>query len=253
MEFFINIYQLFLYQPIFNALILLTEIVPGKDFGIAVILLTLVVRFASYPLGAQAVRAQKRFADLQPKIKEIQAKFKDKKEEQTRAMLELYKTAKVNPFASFLPLLIQIPIFIVLYQIFSNGLDVEQFSRLYAFVPHPEVAEASLLGIVDLNERSFPIAILAGILQFFQLKQMNLQSKKKKKNDKPDFASMMQTQMPYIFPIIIVWIASTLPSAFGLYLITTTVFSIWQHWFITKREETKSQVSQVVDAKNVNT
>ena len=64
---------------------------------------------------------------------------------------------------------------------------------------------------------------------------------------------MMQTQMPYIFPVIIVWIASTLPSAFGLYLVTTTVFSIWQHWFISKREETKNQVSQVADAKNVNT
>lgn len=240
MDFFITIYQTFLYQPIFNALIWISQIIPGKDFGVAVILLTLVVRFASYPLGAQAVRAQKKFAEIQPKMKEIQEKFKGKREEQTKAMMELYKTAKVNPFASFLPLLIQIPIFIVLYQIFANGLQAEQFANLYPFVPEPKTIDASFLGLIDLNARSFPIAILAGILQFFQLKQMNPKgSKKKKKGDKPDFASMMQTQMPYIFPILIVWIASSLPSAFGLYLVATTVFSIWQHWFIARKEDRK--------------
>jgi len=240
MDFFIGIYDLFLKQPIFNALILLVQIVPGKDFGIAVILLTFIVRFASYPLGAKAVHSQKKFAELQPKIKELQKKYKDKKQEQSKAMLELYREAKVNPLASFLPILIQLPIFIVLFQIFSNGLHADQFSVLYSFVSVPESINTSFLGILDLNERSLVIAVLAGVLQFVQLKQaVPKDKKKKKKDDKPDIAHLMQTQMPYIFPALIIWIASSLPSAFGLYLIATTVFSIWQHWFITKQDKAK--------------
>lgn len=235
MDFFVQIYQLFLYQPIFNALVLLAQGLPGKDFGVAVITLTFLIRMVSYPLGAQAVRAQKKFAELQPKIKEIQEKFKNKKEEQTKAILELYKTAQVNPFTSFLPILIQLPVFIVLYQIFAKGLQEEQLVRLYAFVPHPESLDPSFLGILNLNEQSFGIALLAGAFQFVQLKQAGT-SRKGSKKGKGDFASAMQTQMPYIFPLLIVWIASTLPAAFGLYLIATTAFSIWQHWFITKKE-----------------
>ena len=100
MDFFINIYHLFLEQPFFNALIWLSEVLPGKDFGVAVIALTVLIRFASYPLGAKAIRAQKKFAAIQPKVKEIQEKFKGKREEQTKAILALYRTEKVNPFAS---------------------------------------------------------------------------------------------------------------------------------------------------------
>ena len=241
MDFFIGIYDLFLKQPIFNALILLVQVVPGKDFGIAVILLTFIIRFASYPLGAQGVRAQKKMAELQPKVKEVQEKYKDNKQEQTKAVMELYKAAKVNPFAMVLPILIQLPVFIVLYQIFSKGLQSEQFAYLYSFVAVPENISVSFLGIVDLNERSIPIALLAGALTFIQLKQATPKNKKKTKGDKPDIASMMQKQMPYIFPALIVWIASSLPSAFGLYLVATTVFTIWQHWFITKREQHAQQ------------
>jgi len=179
MDFFISIYQLFLYQPIFNALVVLSQGLPGKDFGVAVITLTFLIRMASYPLGAQAVRAQKKFAELQPKIKEIQEKFKNKKEEQTKAILQLYKTAKVNPLASFLPILIQLPIFIVLYQIFATGLHEDQLVRLYAFVPRPESLDPSFLGILNLNEKSFVIALLAGAFQFVQLKQASPPQEKK--------------------------------------------------------------------------
>ena len=155
--------------------------------------------------------------------------------------MELYKTAKVNPFAMILPMLVQLPVFIVLYQIFSKGLQPEQFEYLYSFVAAPVNISASFLGILDLNERSIPIALIAGALTFIQLKQATPKNKKKTKGDKPDVASMMQKQMPYIFPALIVWFASTLPSAFGLYLVATTVFTIWQHWFITKREQHAQQ------------
>ncbi|MEK7542337.1 MAG: YidC/Oxa1 family membrane protein insertase [Patescibacteria group bacterium] len=237
MDFFLGLYHLFLYQPIFNALVFLSQIIPGKDFGVAVILLTLGVRGISYPLGAQGVRAQKKLAEIQPKIREIQEKYKNKREEQTKAMLELYKAAKVNPFAMFLPMLIQFPIFIVLYQIFSHGIQPEQFSLLYPFVHAPQVIDPTFINFVNLNERSLPLAILSGVLQFVQFRQSGPAKPKRKKGEKPDMASMMQTQMMYIFPVVIVWIASSLPAAFALYWVSSTVFSLWQHWFISKKEK----------------
>lgn len=240
MEFFITLYNLFLFQPIFNTLIWLSQTVPGKDFGVAVILLTLIIRFASYPLGARAIRAQKKFAELQPKMKEIQEKFKGKGEEQRKAMAALFREAQVNPFASFAPFLIQIPIFIVLYHTFSNGVGSDQLSMLYPFVSAPEHIDTSFFGLVDLNERFFPLALGAGILQFLRLKQVEVKGKKEK-GKKRDFASTMQKQMVYILPVFIVWIASTLPSAFGLYITTTTVFDMWQHWFIARREKTAQE------------
>jgi YidC/Oxa1 family membrane protein insertase len=250
MEFFITIYHTFLFNPIFNGLIILAETIPGKDFGVAIIVLTIGIRFASYPLGAKAIKAQKKFADLQPKIKEIKDKFKDKKEEQTRAMLALYKEAKINPFSSFAPFLIQIPIFIVLYQIFSHGLDTEQFSILYSFVETPEHINTSFFGIIDLDDRSLPLALGVGVLQFLQLRQMQPSAKKKKekkqKDGKPDISSMMQTQMMYILPVVMAGVAATLPAAFGVYIATTTVFSIWQHWFISKRDKSEEEQSGAV-------
>ncbi len=247
MDFLLGLYQIFLYQPIFNALVFLSQTIPGKDFGVAVILLTLAVRGISYPLGAQAVRAQKKLAEIQPKIKEIQEKYKNKREEQTKAMLELYKTAKVNPFAMFVPLLIQLPIFIVLYQVFSHGIQADQLSQLYSFVHAPQIIDPVFVGLVNLNERSIPLAVLAGVLQFVQFKQSSPAKPKRKKGEKPDISSLMQTQMAYIFPVVIVWIASSMPAAFALYWVSSTVFSLWQYWFIAKR---KQHVEQSAIANN---
>jgi YidC/Oxa1 family membrane protein insertase len=122
---------------------------------------------------------------------------------------------------------------------FANGLDAERFSFLYSFVPAPEQLDTMFLGLFDLNAQFFPLAIVAGALQFLQLKQMQPKGEKKKKNKdgKPDISSIVQKQMMYFLPILIVWLAWTLPSAFGLYIATTTVFSMWQHWFISRKEK----------------
>ena len=141
MEFLINAFNLILYQPFFNALVLLYQYLPGRDFGIAVIFLTVLIRIIFYPLGIQAIRSQKALGELQPKIKEIQEKYKNDRERQTRAMMELYQKEKINPFSGCLPLLIQLPILIALYQVFWRGLRPEEMVHLYDFVPHPGVID----------------------------------------------------------------------------------------------------------------
>ena len=238
MGFLITLYNTVVYEPLFNVLVLLYQYIPGRDFGIAVIVFTLLIRLALYRVSAQAVTAQKKMAALQPKLKELQKKFKDNKQEQSKAVFELYRQEKVNPFSGIVPILIQLPIFFGLFQLFRQGFGPEQLQALYFFVPNPGQIEMSFLGLMNLAESSLVIAVLAGIFQFVQSKQaISPQKKGKGEKGKPDFASMMQTQMVYFFPLFTVFIVAQLPSAFGIYWIFTSIFTIWQHWHMTNKEK----------------
>ena len=172
MEFLTNFFYLALYKPLFNALVLLYLHLPGRDFGVAVIVLTLLTRIIFYPLGAQALKSQKQLSELQPKIKEVQEKYKNDKAAQGKFLMELYQKEKINPLSGCLPLLIQLPILIALYQVFWKGLEAKEMANLYSFVPHPGSIEPTFLGIINLSAPSFPLAILAGILQFIQTKMI---------------------------------------------------------------------------------
>ena len=125
MEFFIGIYNAILYKPLFNILVAFYEYLPGQDFGVAVIALTVFIKVVLYPLGTMSIRSQKNLSQLQPKIKEIQEKYKDDKEKQMKETMQLYKKEKVNPFSGCLPIIIQLPILIALYQVFWLGLQAE--------------------------------------------------------------------------------------------------------------------------------
>jgi YidC/Oxa1 family membrane protein insertase len=226
-------FNLILYQPLFNALVLLYEYLPGHDFGAAIIVLTLAIRIIFYPLANQAIRSQKAMSEIQPKIAEIQKKYKDNKEEQMKATMELYRQAKINPFSGCLPLLIQLPILIALYRVFWRGFQPEQISFLYSFIPHPGQINASFLGLINLDHPNIYMAFLAGALQFVQTKMTT--PKAQPKDSASQFGAMMQKQMLYFFPILTVFILWGLPSAIGLYWIATTVFSIVQQYFVFKK------------------
>lgn len=235
MDLLINAFNIILYQPLFNALVLLYEYLPGHDFGVAVIILTILIKLLFYPLGAQAIRSQKALSELQPKIKEIQEKYKTDREKQGKAMMELYQKEKINPFSGCLPLLIQLPILIALYQVFWRGFQPEQMTYLYSFVPQPGLINPTFFGIVNLAQPSFLLAIFAGIAQFIQTKMLTPKTPKSKSKDKTSqFSNMMQKQMLYFFPIFTAFILLKMPSAIGLYWIVTTIFSIIQQYFIIK-------------------
>jgi len=231
----ISAFNLILYQPLFNALILVYLYLPGHDFGIAIIILTLLIKFVLYPLGAQAIRSQKSLARLQPKMKELQDKFKNDKEQQTRAMMEFYKKEKINPFSGCLPLLIQLPILIGLYQVFWKGFNQAQMGFLYNFVHNPGQIDTTFLGMMDLAQASIILAVLTGITQFFQTKMITTKQKTPKKSS--DLSGMMQKQMLYFFPIFTVFILWRLPAAIALYWLTTTLFTIVQQWLILKKHD----------------
>ncbi|MEA3344068.1 MAG: YidC/Oxa1 family membrane protein insertase, partial [Patescibacteria group bacterium] len=227
-----------LYEPLFNALILLYKYIPGHDFGIAVIILTILIKFLFYPLGVNMIKSQKALSELQPKIKEIQEKYKNDKEKQVKETMDLYKKEKTNPFSGCLPLLIQFPVLIALFWVFKafeGGLGPEEFKSLYSFVSCSGI-NTTFLGIIDLVEPSIFIAILAGIGQFFQVKMTSMKATLTK-GKSSEFSNIMQKQMQYLLPGFTVFILFSLPSAIGLYWLVTTLFTILQQYFILKKSD----------------
>lgn len=223
-----------LYQPLFNALIFLYENISFYDFGIAIIILTILIRLILFPLFFKGAKDQAILQRLAPKIREIQKNHKHDKEKQTKAILEVYKEHKVNPFSNFLLILIQLPILIALYRVFLQGFSSEAVKDLYSFIPPPASIDHFFLGIIDLSKTNFIIAIVAALIQFLQSRLLV------PKNTKPfnelSTAEKMGQQMLFIGPLLTFFFLYflNLPSAIGIYWLTTSLFSVIQQLIINK-------------------
>lgn len=232
-----NIFTVLLYQPLFNLLILFYEYVPGRDFGVAVILLTVLIRLLLYPLMAESLRMQKVTAKIQPQMKEIQEKYKDDKEKQAMLIMQLWQENKINPFASILFLFIQIPILWTLYQVFFDGFKEGSLSLLYGFLPNPGTVNPMFLSTVNLSA-AFPwFAVIAAVLQYLQVKMMmppKAVETGKERSQSEQFAEMMRWQSIYIMPVFTALIFWNLPSALGLYWVVSNLFTIGQQYVILK-------------------
>src|SRR4051812_48183656 len=130
-----------LVQPIFNLLVTIYAFV--GDFGIAIIVLTILIRLALWPLVTRQLHSQKALQELQPELKRIKSEAKGDKQLEGKLTMELYKEREINPFASFLPLLIQLPIFFALFIVLRNIVKPGEIEKLaYDFVKQlPAVAD----------------------------------------------------------------------------------------------------------------
>ncbi len=233
-ETLIKFFTVLLYYPLFNILVFLYNYLPGHDFGIAIILLTIIIRIILYPVSVKALNSQKTLQALQPKIQEIQKKYKNNKEQLAKETLELYRKEKINPFSGLFLAIIQLPILIALYTVFWKGLNPSELANLYSFVSSPGQINAIFLAVIDLSKANFVLAVLAGITQFFQTKMLTPKNAPSHVNGL-DMSQIMQKQMVYFFPIITVFILMSLPSAIGLYWTVSGIFSIIQQYFILKK------------------
>ena len=221
-------------------LVFLYNIVPGKDFGISIILITLLLRIILIPLYKKQIESQQKMQELQPKIKALQEKTKGNKEQQTKQMLELYKEHKTNPFSGCLPLIVQLVFLIAIYQVLikisSNGLSIDT-SQLYSFVANPGQINQFFIHLVDLTKPSIVLAILAAIAQYFQTKMLMKQQPQIEKRDdsgKPDIAQMMSKQMLYLGPFMTLFIGIKFPAGLSLYWLVGTLFMLVQQIMIEK-------------------
>ncbi len=221
-----------LYKPLFNALIFLVWLMPGNNVGLAIIILTIIIRLLLLPSSIKATRQQKRMRDLAPEIQAIQKKYKGDKQKQSQEMMAFYKENKINPLGSCLPLLIQLPILIILYYVFINGLTMERFDLLYAFTPRPDTINTFFLGLDLAKPDRFILPVITGILQFIQSRQIMPPSNPQKGGQ--DMQAMISKQMMYLMPIFTVLIAGRLPAALPLYWAVTTLFAVVQQWWVFK-------------------
>ena len=157
--FLVNTFDVVLYKPLFNALVLIYNYLPWHDLGLAIITLTLAIRLILYPLSVKALNSQKTLQNLQPKIQEIQKKYKNDKEKQAKETFELYRKEKINPFSGFFLALVQLPILIALYRVFWLGFKPEELVNLYGFVFNPVHINTIFLGMTDLSKPNLIFAI----------------------------------------------------------------------------------------------
>ncbi len=232
-----DIFNVVLYKPLFNSLILIYNYIPGNDFGVAVIVLTIIIKTILIPLSVKSVKSQKSLQDLQPKLKEIQEKHKDDKEKQANEILKIYKTQKINPFSGIFLAFLQIPILLALYMVFNNGLKSSELVNLYSFVSNPISINFLFLNIIDLSKPNMLFALIAGAVQYLQTKMLLPKTKTKKNLSEAggDITKAIQFQTTYFLPIFTIIILLNLPSALGLYWTVSGLFSATQQHFILKK------------------
>lgn len=266
-----NIFELLVVQPLFNLLMLLYAVIPGGDFGLTIIIFTILMRLAIHPLVRKQLHQTKAMRKMQPELEEIKRQTKGNKQLQGIAMMELYKKHGVSPFRSIGILMIQLPIFLSLYiviQVFTlhaNELAKWTYDFLQGIGPiktiieNPSSLNLDLFGLVDLTKHAFAngnvswvlviLAIVAAVGQFFQSKQTMPQTNNRKirdilkeaaegkEADQAEVNSAIMAKMIYIFPFFMLFIMLSLPGAIALYYAVQTIVAVIQQHFILQEDE----------------
>ncbi len=254
--FITNIGYHFFYRPIFNVMLYLTSVLPGHNFGLGIILLTMLIRLILLVPNQKALRSQRAMTQIQPQLDEIRKKYKGNQEKISQETMLLWKEHKVNPVGGCLPLLIQMPILISLFYVVKSGFTPFQGDMIYSFLDTISLAnvETDFFGILDLQKVNIIwLPLIVGMLQFFQLKlsfsrrQKNQQrngkevidiTEEKEKNSSQavpeNTMQMMSKSMMYFMPVMMALMTASLPSGVGLYLGVSTLFGIGQQYFVNK-------------------
>ncbi len=235
-----SFFKVIFYQPLWNALVYLYNIVPGHDLGVAIILLTILLKIILYPFTIQSLRSQRAMQALQPKLEALKQQYKNDKEGLAKAMMELYQKEKVSPFSSCLPLLVQLPFLFALYQVLRDGFGSEAPKFLYSFVANPGPLDPHFFGL-DLGKPSYVLAVLAGLTQFWQTKLMQVKPPpraviKTEGAKDESMMAMMNKQMLYVMPIMTVVIAAGLPGGLALYWFVMSLLSAFQQKLFLRRK-----------------
>ncbi|HXF44235.1 MAG TPA: YidC/Oxa1 family membrane protein insertase [Candidatus Paceibacterota bacterium] len=215
-----EIFNTYLYEPLLAVLVFIYQNIAFHDLGVSIILLTFLVRLVLFPLFYKSAKDQSLMQRLQPHIQKIQLDHKDNKEQQARALMDLYKKHRLNPFSGFLLLLIQLPILIALYQIFLKEIGNNIFTA------------HDFLGILDLGSKSVLLAVVAALLQYL-LGKMTMGAQPKSERSGQMFFQMKM--MVYVAPAFTFVILLNFPAALGIYWSASTLFSLLQQVIINKK------------------
>lgn len=235
---FKSLFRTLIYVPMLNALVAALIYTPGHYLGIAVIILTIIIRTLLLIPSQKGMKAQKRMQEMQPKLEELKKKYEGDQARIAQETMLLWKTHKVSPFSSCLPLLIQMPILIALFYAINGGLSPDKHGLLYSFLPSFSLDSVNphFLGL-NLLEHSFVILpLIVGVLQFLQIQLMSARNKGKKDSKLPTEIETANKMMKYIMPVMIAVFTAQLPSAVGLYWGVSTFYGILQQLVVNKEQ-----------------
>jgi YidC/Oxa1 family membrane protein insertase len=268
----VNIFDLLVVQPIFNLLIGLYSIIPGGDFGISLIIFTIFVRFALYPLVKKQLHQTQAMKKLQPELARIKRQAKGNRQLEGMQMMELYKKHGVNPFRSIGILLIQLPIFIALYhviQIFTQHREqiakftysfMENIAPIKQLIDQPDQFNEKLLGVVDLTKAAITtngvdwilvgLAIVAAATQYVMskqtmphseptkgLRQVMAEAAEGKQADQAEMNAIVMTKMMKVLPFMMFFIMISVPGALALYYAVSNMVAMAQQAYLLKQDE----------------
>jgi YidC/Oxa1 family membrane protein insertase len=222
-----------IYIPLYNFFILILNI-GWLDAGVAAVLLTVLVKLVLYPLAKKSTVTQIKMKEKQKELELIKTKYPDKQEQAVKTM-EFYKTNKINPFASILTVLIQIPVIFSLYFIFfKSGLPKVDTQILYSFIKVPSQISMHFLGLLDVSQKSILLAILAAVSTFAQIHFANKEINKTQDSfaNKEDFSQILAKQMKYTMPVMVFLISWRISGIVALYWLVSNLMSIIQDWYI---------------------
>ena len=231
------VYTEILFRPLYNLLVGIMNLDPSHSVGIAIIVVTIIVRLILLPPSIRQAKQmqhnQEKMSGLQKEIAKLKKQHKDNKSKQAEETMKLYKQAGVNPASGCLPLLIQLPILLALYRVFLTGINEDSFGFLYSFVEAPTSVQQIFLGL-PLTEPSVLLGAIAGAGQFALMKYFTgTPTAQPGANEETQQMMMtMQKNMMYIFPVMTIFIALQLPAALSLYWVISTAWAIGQQYFI---------------------
>ena len=216
-----------LINPMINALIILSNAL-FDNYGLAIIAFTIVIRVLTYPLTIRQLRTTRAMSAMQPQLQEIQKKYKDPKRRQ-QEMMKLYREVGFNPLGCAVPLLLQFPILIALFQVIRRTLGttpealLSLSSRLYDwdFISQAVPLNRDFLTMDLAANGGFPLAILVGVATFYQQKFSTSRS-----GARDDRQASMNRTMLYMMPLMIGFFTITLPSGLGVYWLASSVVGV---------------------------
>jgi YidC/Oxa1 family membrane protein insertase len=269
-------FETLIVQPIFNLLVLIYALIPGHNFGLAIIIFTIIVRLLMWPLVKKQLNHAKALRELQPELKKIKAGSKGDRQKESRLTMELYKEKEINPFASLGIVLVQLPILIGLYIGLKKVIDhpeqildfsypaLHNLSWMKELEKNIHQFDNTLFGVVDLTRKAIGplywpallIAVASGFMQYFQSKQLMPQSKESrslrqilreansgKSADQQEVNAAVTRGTIFLIPAMVTLFAIQLPAALPLYWLTSSTVAFWQQSIILKESAEEADKS----------
>ncbi|MFP4213646.1 MAG: membrane protein insertase YidC [Desulfohalobiaceae bacterium] len=189
------------------------------NYGLAIIMLTIVIKILFWPLSHKSYKSMEKMKKLQPMMKELKEKYKDDRQKMNQEVMRLYKTYKVNPAGGCLPMLLQIPVFIALYEALLGAVELRHASFI------PQVPFTDIVWLADLSSKDplYVTPVLMGASMFLQQKLS------------PTSGDPTQAKIMMIMPIVLTFIFLNFPAGLVVYFITNNLLSMLQQWWVLRK------------------